>query len=71
MTKRDYERIASVLVRFSNLQAQVEVGAATAAIADSLANVFAIDNPRFNRDRFLAACDIPARYFENPKQEAA
>jgi len=71
MTKKDYEAVARTLARFSNLQAQVEVGAATAAIADSLANIFKLDNPRFNRDRFLAACDIPARYFENPKQEAA
>jgi hypothetical protein len=70
MTKRDYERVASVLARFSNLQAQVEVDAATAAIADSLANVFALDNPRFSRDRFLAACDIPARYFESPREAA-
>ena len=70
MTKKDYELIARTLARFTNLQAQVEAGAAATAIADSLANAFAIYNPRFNRDKFLAACDAPARYFES-KQEAA
>jgi hypothetical protein len=67
MTKRDYEIVASVLARFSQLQVQTEAGAVTAAIADSLANRFALDNPRFSRDKFLAAVDCPARYFEYPE----
>ena len=71
MTKKDYARVASVLARFAHLQAQVEVSAATAAIADSLANIFALDNPRFKRDVFLAACDVEARYFEAPQAEVA
>jgi len=67
ITRKDYARVASVLARFAHLHAPVEVGAATAAIADSLANVFALDNPRFSRDRFLAACDVEARHFEARK----
>ena len=70
MTRRDYERVAGVLSRFAHLQTRVEVGAATAAIADALANVYAIDNPRFSRDRFLAACDVEARHFESKGQAA-
>jgi hypothetical protein len=64
LTKRDYEIVAGVLTRFANLRVQTEAGAVTAAIADALCNVFAIDNPRFSRDKFLAAVDVPARYFE-------
>jgi hypothetical protein len=70
VTRKDYELVARVLSRFTNLQAQVEVGAATAAIADAMAASFAIYNPRFNRDKFLAACDVPAKYFESPKEAA-
>ena len=63
MTKRDYELIASVIARFTPMTTEREIGAVATAIADSLANRLKLDNPRFNRDRFLAACDAPARYF--------
>jgi hypothetical protein len=63
VTKKDYELIASVLARFTNLTTPVEIGATATAIADSLANRLMLDNPRFKRDTFLAACDCPARYF--------
>ena len=69
MTRKDYQRIAATLSRFSRLEVQAEAGAVTAAIADALANVFAIDNPRFSRDRFLAAVDVPYKYFA--EKEAA
>ena len=69
MTRKDYALVARTLARFSHLQAQAEAGAVTAAIADALANVFAIDNPRFSRDKFLAAVDVPYRYFA--QKEAA
>jgi len=64
MTKRDYERVASVLARFARLEVQAEAGAVTAAIADALAASFKLDNPRFSRDKFLAAVDVPLKYFE-------
>lgn len=63
MTKKDYELIASVIARFTPMTTEREIGAVATAIADSLANRLKLDNPRFNRDRFLAACDAPARYF--------
>ena len=64
MTKKDYELIASVLSRWTNMTTEREIGATATAIADSLANRLMLDNPRFKRDVFLAACDAPARYFE-------
>jgi hypothetical protein len=70
VTRRDYVRIAGVLSRFANLTTRAEAGAVTAAIADALANAFKLDNPRFDRDRFLAAIDVPARYFESPREAA-
>lgn len=52
MTKKDYEAVASTL-------ATVDGEAMTvASIACGLADVFARDNVRFDRDRFLTACGI-------------
>lgn len=71
MSRKDYERIAGVIARFTPMTTEREIGAVATAIADSLANAFATRNPRFNRDRFLAACDAPARYFEQEDETAA
>jgi len=70
VTKKDYERVARIMSRFAHIHQEVEVGAVAAAVADALANGFAIDNPRFSRDKFLAACDVEARHFEYRKPEA-
>ena len=70
MTRKDYALIASVLARFTNLDSPAPISATATAIADALAARLKMDNPRFSRDRFLAACDAPARYFEQPKEAA-
>jgi len=71
MTRKDYERIARVLNAFSSMDTSRPLGLAVAVIADSLALVFAADNPRFSRDRFLAVVDVQAKYFANSEKEAA
>jgi len=49
MTKKDYEKIASVIFRCGDIISKQKL------IAD-LADAFAQDNPRFDRDRFFNAC---------------
>ena len=50
MSKKDYVLIAAVL----NVTPRVEV-TSRRVLAEALAEAFASDNPRFNRDRFLQA----------------
>ena len=50
MTKKHYEAIAEIVMTYRK-----------EAIPEKLADYFAQDNPRFNRDMFLAACGIEAR----------
>jgi hypothetical protein len=54
MSRRDYVRFAA-LVR--DIPGQ---GAGPAWIAQQMATIFAADNPNFDRDRFLAACEVSA-----------
>jgi hypothetical protein len=56
MSRKDYERIASVLagVRQTNPDARVQLN----VVSMTLADVFADDNPRFDRTRFLLACGV-------------
>ncbi len=57
MTRKDYELIANVLylyVRPIELQEDCEVAALAIDLADSLA----LDNPRFNKAKFLFACGV-------------
>ena len=64
MTRKDYQLIASALAPvnawyddYSNVTRDhaIEV---RAMIASSLATTLALDNPRFDRDKFLKACGL-------------
>ena len=65
MTKKHYELIASNIREVYEYQKDndgrgskaIKQGAIR-VVADSLADSFAFDNPRFNRERFLTACGI-------------
>lgn len=52
MTKKDFEAIARILKSKDGRIDAVEM------IAEDLADLFAADNPRFDRDRFIEACGI-------------
>lgn len=60
MTKKHFEAIAAIVRANSikNPAAGYDEGfdAGVAAMAADLANMFAAENPRFNRDKFLTAC---------------
>lgn len=63
MTRKDYEKIASVFNAYKvnpTVENQFECGFATAIhnLAESTAYMLSQDNPRFNRARFLKACGI-------------
>lgn len=55
MTRRDFAAVAAVLARFRWTQPSSEADGLAASMADALAET----NPRFNRARFLAACEVP------------
>lgn len=54
MSKKDYELIANAISSVDKRLNADPLGDAAIAIAD----VMAEDNPRFDRDKFLAACGI-------------
>lgn len=55
MTKKDYEAIAGVLrMRRSMWSGVAKI--AVDSIAEGLTTIMERDNPRFDRERFLAAC---------------
>ena len=56
MTRKDYQAIAEAIK--STLHDNVPAVDIAYTIAANLADVFAADNPRFDRSRFLAACGI-------------
>lgn len=61
--KRHYEAIATVIADMSHEAAVPGVrmlfsSSETVDLARRLADYFAIDNPRFQRDRFLRACGV-------------
>lgn len=61
MTKKHYEAIADVLRNCVEAEKNMCNGVCTdklAYIAEHLAEYFASDNPRFNRERFLKACGV-------------
>lgn len=55
MTKKDYIAIADAIKR-ARTGADKEERFAIDIVADNIADVFQKDNPRFNRQRFLEAC---------------
>jgi hypothetical protein len=60
MSRKDYELLAATLASFANLTSAAPIGATTQAIAEALCNRLELDNPRFNRRRFIAACGLEA-----------
>jgi hypothetical protein len=63
MTKKDYAIVAAVIARYTagyseleNAKERAHKLQACAAIMAELAREFAIDNPRFTHNRFVAAC---------------
>jgi hypothetical protein len=67
MTRKDYELIAAILRAYANLDKINEVEGKTShtsdllkyrleCIVDSFANVLGSENPRFNRETFIKAC---------------
>src|SRR5262249_33859059 len=63
MSKKDYELIARVLAGFAQMETERPVGEVIAVVAETFASALREDNPRFSRDKFLAAVDVPAKYF--------
>lgn len=63
MTKKHYEAIADVVCRINleysgNTTIHKYVRTSNRVTARRLADYFATDNPRFDRDKFLTACGI-------------
>lgn len=76
MTRKDYITIAQAVCdgAFIECKTPAEVHANTATrskIAYQLANVFALDNPRFDRERFLRACGVSNRVIHLASKENA
>jgi hypothetical protein len=56
MTKKDYIAIARAVQVQMHVTEDTMRQATIGSVAHQLAETFAGDNPRFDRDRFLAAC---------------
>ena len=65
MTRKDYEMIAAAFrVTVDAARGHVDahaLGVALVATAATIANGCAKDNPRFDREKFMAACGFTAR----------
>lgn len=55
MSSKHYQQVADILAAEYAIETHSASQRVTANIARSLADVFAQDNPRFNRDRFYGA----------------
>lgn len=62
MTKKDFELVAAA-VRKEVYQGGVSFG--IRAVVSNLCANFSHANPRFNREKFIAACGIEASLVEN------
>jgi hypothetical protein len=61
MTRKDYELIAQILkaqIELSRSYGETDGELAVVNIAYDLADSLALDNPRFNRERFLIASGV-------------
>ena len=56
MTRKDYVAIARALNEQVSFVTTENARYVLAAVMQHTADVFAADNPRFDRDRFMAAC---------------
>lgn len=61
MSKKDCQAIAAAIYARRQMARNIQNTAARlthySELAESLADVFAADNPRFSRERFLEACE--------------
>lgn len=61
MTKKDYILIAEVLKKYTNAMSKVDYKVTGYALVDeiilALADKLQAQNPRFDSERFLTACD--------------
>jgi hypothetical protein len=63
MTKRDYIKFAEMLreqYERANGSGEQYPEQTIARVQDSIADLFAADNPRFDRERFAKACEVKA-----------
>lgn len=58
MTKKHYIAIAAELQAALSLAEGKEARKSVERIAEGLANIFANDNPRFEKRKFMVACGI-------------
>jgi hypothetical protein len=59
MTRKDYQLIANSILTARKVQSDIgEMYVSIAHLANTLATDLEIDNPRFDRARFLAACGV-------------
>jgi hypothetical protein len=54
MRKKDFELIAGALARIEDVAARTQA-------AEYMADALATTNPKFDRVRFLALCNVPTR----------
>jgi len=60
MTRKDYILISDELYAARQVDYDKHAVNAVDRIIEGLASIFARDNPRFNRTKFLTACGVPA-----------
>lgn len=60
VSKKHFEAIAAELHAARKLDSNPPARQAVERVAEGLANIFARENPRFDRARFLKACGLTA-----------
>lgn len=62
MSRKDYKQFAEMLKRLANLEHKygnpygLEI---LKTVAEDMSSIFKRDNPNFDKDRFLSACEFP------------
>ena len=60
MSKKDYVKVASIIhTALQESDPSYDAWASVAEVGQRLADMFAADNPRFDRDRFYKAAGLP------------
>ena len=58
MTRKDYAKFADMLQGLRKAQFDEQV---VSVVVDEISFIFAEDSPRFDRERFLKACELNAK----------
>lgn len=58
MSRKDYVAIADVFAKAADSTVRRTKRDVARELAEEVANVFAADNPAFDRERFLKACGV-------------